>query len=70
MELLGVHLFALAAEELRLELFELPFGILAALAFFVEETMTLLDETLALLQCTLEGGDFAVECDCGGSVDA
>jgi hypothetical protein len=46
LQLLGIHLFAFAAEELSLEFFELPLGILAAAAFFEEETPSFLERAL------------------------
>jgi len=76
LELLGVELLALAAEELRLELFELPLGILAAAALFemppalfVQQSPAFLDEALALVQRTLERSDLGVELGCGGGGD-
>ena len=46
LQLVGIHFLALAAEELRLEFFELPLGVLAAAAFFGEEALAFLDEAL------------------------
>jgi len=44
--LLGIHLLALAAEELCLELFELPLGILTATAFFGKKAPSILERAL------------------------
>jgi hypothetical protein len=56
LQLVGIHFLALAAEELRLEFFELPLGVLAAAAFFKmglllfgEEALAFLDEARAFL---------------------
>jgi len=63
--LLGIELFALAAEELGLQLFELPLGILPAAAFIEMPAAFLLQLSLALLnqlfprpQRALERRDF------------
>lgn len=55
--------FTLAAEELRLEFFTLPLGLLVPLAFFGKKA-------IAFQQCALERGGFGLQFGCGGRGDA
>ena len=82
-QLLGVHLFALAAEELRLEFFELPLGVLSSAAFlkmtlslFGEEALAFIDEALDVrsdvaehFRIGFDGSELGEEFVCGESVD-
>src|SRR5690606_921025 len=83
LQLVGIHFLALAAEELRLEFFELPLGVLATAAFFKmgsllfgEEALAFLDETLDVrsdaaehFRSGFDGSELGEEFVCGESVD-